>query len=107
MRNVAPKAKSKKIFKTAEFKPHLLFLKGRLTPACDYVNHHVSLVGALDGRDIAIRYVKKVGEIQEQIIEVTGVKFPWPFASSRASLMRLAELNGKKPPALGHAWLSE
>lgn len=87
-------AKGKR-YRLTEFRPHLLFLKGRLTPACKFINHHVSLIGALDGRDIAIRVVRSIGAIQEHVFEFNGVKFPWPFASSRASIERFCQLNGK------------
>ena len=91
MRNEAAKHKR---HRQAEFTTHLLFLQGRLSPAKD-LNHHVTLVCALEGREIAIRKVLEIGEIEEQVVEWKGVKFPWPFASSRASIERLAELNGK------------
>lgn len=92
MRNSPAKHKR---HRQAEFTTHLLFLKGRLSPAKDFVNHHVTLVCALEGREIAIRKVLEIGQIEEQVVEFKGVKFPWPFASSRASIERLAELNGK------------
>lgn len=77
----------------SEFRPHLLFLDGRVAPAVDFVNNHAAFRCQLKGQGLVIRSVESRQEIQPEPISAGGVQWPWPFYPNKASLLAIKDFN--------------
>jgi len=75
------------------FIPRLLFIRGRLTPLSDYLNHIVRLDCRLEGGFLVLDSVASIGESLEEVLELGGTCWPWPFLSNASSIKRLCDLN--------------
>lgn len=90
MRN-APAPKGKHLW--AQFRPHLLFIHGLVQPLSAHLNRVVRLDCRLEHGHLVLDSVASIGESLEEVLEVGGIRWPWPFTNNAASIKRLAELN--------------
>lgn len=79
----------------AEFRPHLLFLAGRVAPAGDFTNAFATFTCTIDAGTLRIRRVESRQRIEVQRMAAGGVDFPWPFHASKASFEALKRFNAK------------
>ena len=77
----------------AEFSNHLLFVRGLLQPLSLYQNHIVRIDCRLEKGQLVLASVASIGESLEEVLELGGLRWPWPFQRNVASLKRLSELN--------------
>lgn len=77
----------------SEFRPHLLFLEGRVAPAANFVNHHATFRCQLRDKELVIRSVEERQRIKPEPLAAGGVQWPWPFHASKGSLLDLKAFN--------------
>ena len=85
----APKGKHHQ----SEFCNHLLFIQGLLQPFSLYQNRFVRIDCRLEKGQLVLASVASIGESLEEVLELGGLRWPWPFQRNVASLKRLSELN--------------
>jgi hypothetical protein len=77
----------------SNYRPHLLFLEGRVAPAANFVNHHATFRCQLKDKGLVIRSVEERQRIKPEPLAAGGVQWPWPFHASKGSLLDLKAFN--------------
>lgn len=82
----------------AQFKNHLLFLSGRAAPFANFLNKHTTFTCELKGPQLLIRGIESAQELETIALEAGGLKFPWPFQTTRQHIDLFCHLNLKEQP---------